>query len=112
MTVKWDNGAYFGTRQKRYYKFLDSLLMKLLKQAKDEGVNVSNETLDRIIVLTGRQNTLVNSITKLVENLSINQKVDDIERIIMKVPAGALSEAMKDDSVWGKRLKESVEDWR
>ncbi len=96
MAIAWNNGSYYGKRTKRYFNYLDRLLSKLFKEALDDNNNISSEQLEQIIKITGRQNTLAHTITKLVETLDTNQRLLDIEKLLNSVPPEAIARARVD----------------
>ncbi len=93
MTVAWNNGSWYGMRTKRYFNYLDRIVVKLFKQALDDNTKIDADLLDHIIKITGRQNTLAHTITKLVETLDTNQRLLDIEKLINSVPPDAIARA-------------------
>ena len=96
MAIAWNNGSYYGQRTKRYFNYLDRLVTKLFKEALDDDNKISPDQLDQIIKITGRQNTLAHTITKLVETLDTNQRLLDIEKLLNSVPPEAIARARVD----------------
>ncbi len=90
---RWNEGSYYGKKTKIYFRKLDKLLMKLFNEALNDNQTITPELLDRILKITGRQNTLAHTITKLVETLDTNQRLQDIERLINSIPPDAIAKA-------------------
>ncbi len=93
--IAWNNGAYYGRKTKKYFRHLDTLITKLFKKLNDDSLTHAQltETLEIILKLTGRQNTLAHTITKLVETLDTNQRLLDIEKLINSIPPDAIARA-------------------
>ncbi len=91
--IAWNNGTYYGKKTKTYFKKLDKLLIKLFDNALSNNQSITPELLDQILKITGRQNTLAHTITKLVETLDTNQRLLDIEKLINSIPASAIAQA-------------------
>ena len=92
----WNEGAYYGKKTKTYFKWLDTIIMRLFKDAADETRPVDKDALETLVKLTGRQNTLAHTITKLVETLDTNQRLLDIEKLLNSVPPEAIARARVD----------------
>jgi len=88
MGYAWNDSSYYGKRTKRYYKFLDTLLKKLFKQAAEQ-TPLDAELLDQIIKLTGRQNDFTRTIMKLVETMDIIQRLTDLEKKVQLISPGS-----------------------
>ena len=93
MGRKWNDGSYYGIRTKRYFKYLDTMLVKLFKEATKQNVEVNPVLLQQILNITARQNSHVHTITKLIESADGNQRIMDIEHLINAIPAETLREA-------------------
>jgi len=102
MATAWHDISYFGKKQKRYYKFLDTILMRLLKQAVKENGKLDAELFDQIIKLTGRQNQTGLAIAKMYSDVSIQEDMKQIKCIIDNVSPEVLQEAVK-NTEWEKR---------
>ena len=74
---------------------IDKMIIKLFKRVNDETLTKAElaDLLEQILKLTGRQNTLAHTITKLVETLDTNQRLLDIEKLINSVPPEAIAAA-------------------
>ncbi len=93
MKTGWFDINFMGKKQKRYFKLLDKMLIKLFKEAaKQDGV-IQPELFDQIIKLTGRQNTTSTAIAKMYADVIADNRVKDIEFIIEQIPAEALQKA-------------------
>ena len=92
MTAKrWNDGSLYGLKTRKYFLMIDKMIIKLFNQMIDETID--NDTLDKLLKLTGRQNTLAHTITKLVETLDTNQRLLDIEKLINSIPPQAIAQA-------------------
>ena len=100
MGRKWNDGSYYGIRSKRYFKYLDTMVVKLFKEAAKQNVEVNPKLLEQILNITARQNSIVHSIIKLIEALDNNQRLMDIEHLINSIPAGTLAEAARNNPDW------------
>ena len=95
MKSNWFDINYMGKKQKRYFKFLDTLLIKLFKEAKKQDGKLDPDLFDQIIKLTGRQTTISAGITKMYNDVIAESRVRDIEFLLDNVPSEALREAAK-----------------
>lgn len=94
MAVRWDNGDYYGKKNKIYFKKLNTMIMNLFTQV-GEG-QVDNDTLENILKLIDKQQKVAYTVTKLVDTLSINQRMVNIEQMLEMVPVEVLATAKKD----------------
>ena len=95
--IAWNNGSYYGKKTKRYFMMLDKMIIKLFnKIGESDNLTSVNESMELILKLTGRQNTLAHTITKLVETLDTNQRLLDIEKLLNSVPPEAIARARVD----------------
>lgn len=105
MKYNWSDSNFYGTKQKRYFSYLDTMLKRLFKEALKQKTELNPELLEQIMNLTARQNTIVHSITKLFETMDGAQRLMDIEQLINAIPAATLAEARdvvkKNNSNWG-----------
>ncbi len=95
---RWNDGSLYGKKTRRYFMYLDKLIIKLFKQLLDDGQSINNDQLDKLLKMTGRQNTLAHTITKLVETLDTNQRLLDIEKLINSIPPDAIAKAREADA--------------
>lgn len=79
------------------------MINRLFREASKKGTTIDNETLDQILKLTGRQNTLAHTITKLVDEMDTNQRLLDIEKLLNNVTPDALAAARERSSDWRDR---------
>lgn len=94
MTAKrWNDGSLYGLKTKKYFLMIDKMIIKLFNQSMAIDQTIDNDTLDKLLKLTGRQNTLAHTITKLVETLDTNQRLLDIEKLINSIPPDAIAKA-------------------
>jgi SulP family sulfate permease len=56
--------------------------------------------IDRIVKLSGRQNSFAHSVTKLVETLDTNQRLIDIEKLLNAIPVEAIAAARVDENLY------------
>ncbi len=103
MGRKWNDASYYGIRTKRYFKYLDTMLTKLFKEATKQNVEVNPALLEQILNITARQNNLTHTITKLVEVLDTNQRLMDMENLVHSIPAGTLAKAARESEDWKNR---------
>ena len=96
---RWNDGTFYGRKTKRYFVYLDRLIIKMFKQLLTDDIPINNDQLDKLLKMTGRQNTLAHTITKLVETLDTNQRLLDIERLINSIPPDAIAKAREIDSI-------------
>lgn len=100
MGRKWNDASYFGIRTMRYFKYLDTMLIKLFKEAGKQNADVNPELLEQILNITARQNTNIHTITKLVEVFDNNQRLLDIEKLINLAEPGSLAKAARESEDW------------
>jgi len=93
MAAPWFDITYMGKRQKRYFKLLDKMLLKLFKQAAKQEGTIQPELFDQIIKLTGRQNTTSTAISKMYADTLSEERYDDMRFLLEQVPAEALRKA-------------------
>lgn len=110
MGTSWYDVSYMGKKQKRYFKFLDTILIKQLKEAVKQEGKLEPELFDQIIRLTGRQNTISMAIAKMYGDVIADQRMNDIEFLIEQMSPEELQKAIQHPR-W-KNRNWTDRDWR
>ena len=100
MRASWNDASLYGKKAKRYFLLLDKMIIKLLKKE-----SPTLEDIEQIVKLTGRQNTITHTISKLVENMDTNARMIKLEKLFDNVPAEVIGKYMNvpaNDSMFGK----------
>ena len=92
-STPWDDGNYYGRKSRNNFRRLDKLLAKQFATCKDDAVD--DTTLDRILKIISKQNNIAHSITKIVDSLTLNKRMYELERLIHLIPADVLAKWIK-----------------
>jgi hypothetical protein len=89
VSVKWDNGDWYATRNRNTYRRLDKLLNKEFDRA-DEAGSLDLDTLQKIDTLASRKLSCVHSNLKIAGALTIIKQINRLNVIIDCIPADIL----------------------
>ena len=88
-STRWDDGEYYGKKSRNNFRRLDKMLNKEFDSCQDKSVD--DATLERILKIITKQNNIAHTITKLVEALTLNKKMIELNHIIHAVPPDVIS---------------------
>ncbi len=93
-STPWDDGNYYGRKSRNSFRRLDKLLAKQFALCKNDTVD--DATLDRILKIISKQNNIAHTVTKLVESLTANTKLLELDKLVHLVPADVLAKWIKE----------------
>lgn len=82
---RWDDGDYYGRKNRNTYRRLDKLLNKELDNA-DAAGSLDLDTLHKIDTLASRKLSCVHSNLKIAEVLTIVKQINRLNTIVDCVP--------------------------
>lgn len=90
MVKKWNDGSYYGQKTRNYFRKLDKKLNALL-----DSEDNSPEHIESIVKLAKTQSQNIHSITKLIDTMDTNQRLQKIEDFMNYVPNDTIDAAVE-----------------
>jgi len=99
-STSWDSLSYYGRKLKRNFSIIDAVITHVSKEAavkNDKGklshYNFTEEGLEMLLKMMARQEHMAHTVTKMMNQMDLTKRLEDIERIIEAISPEALQEA-------------------
>lgn len=102
-STRWDDGDYYGRKNRNTYRRLDKLLNKEFDRVEESGT-LDIDTLHKIDTLASRKLSCVHSNLKIADALTIIKQINRLNVIVDCVPDEILSRYYN-ESIKKRRLE-------